>query len=159
MVKPQLNPYRVFLSSTIHDSKPLFGRGIGIPLKRTLRLPDSLHLDFLHPAVIAVVRQGADVEFRCTSKDAPNTDVLHAYLCKNHRITDVNLWDSVRKHAYFLIRRVQVEDSSNYSCVLSQRLLATTDLDMCGSNTVSLKVNGENYNVDIAGFFNKKLLF
>lgn len=99
--------------------------------------------------MIAVVRQGADVKFRCTSKDAPDTNVLHAYLCKNQRITDVNLWDSVRKQAYFPIRRVQVQDSSNYSCVLSQKLLAPTDLGMCGSNTLYLKANGENNNMDM----------
>ncbi|XP_062380615.1 uncharacterized protein LOC134068844 isoform X2 [Sardina pilchardus] len=101
-------------------------------------------MDYLHPAIIAVddskVSQGAAVEFRCTSEESPDTDILHAYLCKNQRITDVNIWDSVKKQARFHMARVQVDDSGNYSCVLSQRLLAATELHMCGRNAVLLQV-------------------
>ncbi|XP_062380239.1 uncharacterized protein LOC134068572 [Sardina pilchardus] len=105
-------------------------------------------MDFVHPAIIEVdeskVSQGTAVEFRCTSEESPDTDILHVYLCKNHRITDVNIWDSVKKQARFHMARVQVDDSGNYSCVLSQRLLAATELHMCGRNAVLLQVQGEN---------------
>ncbi|XP_048087688.1 uncharacterized protein LOC125286551 isoform X2 [Alosa alosa] len=101
-------------------------------------------IDFVHPAIITVdeskVSQGAEVEFRCTSEESPDTDILHAYLCKNHRVTDVNIWDSVKKQARFHMGRVQVDGSGNYSCVLSQRLLAAKELDMCGRNAVFLQV-------------------
>ncbi|XP_076148963.1 uncharacterized protein LOC143133051 [Alosa pseudoharengus] len=101
-------------------------------------------IDSLYPAVIAVddsrVRRGADVHFRCSSTDAPDTDVLHAYFCRNQTIIDIEMWDAQKKQASFHLRSVQEDDAGSYSCVVSGRLLAATELGACGNLNVSLAV-------------------
>ncbi|XP_063045707.1 uncharacterized protein LOC134439728 [Engraulis encrasicolus] len=101
-------------------------------------------IDFLHPALIAVnetpVRRGTDVELKCTSEHAPDNGLLHAYLCRNQQIIDVHLWNPRKRQAVFFLRRVRADDSAHYSCVLSEKLLATKALEMCKNNTVFLEV-------------------
>ncbi|XP_063045919.1 uncharacterized protein LOC134439923 [Engraulis encrasicolus] len=105
-------------------------------------------IDRVYPAVIAgngsEVKPDADVDFTCISKDAPDTPVLLAYLCLNEIIIRVEMWDSRRKEAVFRQRRVRESDTGNYSCVVSARPLNTTELNMCGNNSVSLRVSGNH---------------
>ena len=107
----------------------------------------SVCVDRVYPAVIAgetSVRSGADVDFRCTSEDAPDTGLLLAFLWRNQTIVDIEMWNSQQKQASFHLIGVQERDSGNYSCVVSERPLAATELDMCGGNSVFLQVYGKN---------------
>ncbi|XP_041930710.1 uncharacterized protein LOC121694576 [Alosa sapidissima] len=97
--------------------------------------------DRVYPAAIAaksIVRSGAGVDLSCSSTDAPDTSVLLAYLCRNHTIIDVQMWNSQKKQASFHLKRVQGGNTDSYSCVLSERPLAAVELETCGMNSVFL---------------------
>lgn len=115
----------------------------------TIYLSIYLYADKLYPAFIvaleSTVRSGSDVKFICSSTDAPDTHLLLAYLCRNQTIIDVNMWKYQMRKAIFNIKRVQEDDEGNYSCVLSERPLAATELNACGGHSVFLQVYGENY--------------
>ncbi|XP_062380717.1 uncharacterized protein LOC134068919 [Sardina pilchardus] len=101
-------------------------------------------IDSLYPANIAVdesrVRKGSDVRFRCSSTDAPDASVLHAYFCRSQTIVDIEMFDSQKKQASFHLRNVQEDDAGSYCCVVSDRLLAEKELEACGNTSVSLTV-------------------
>ncbi|XP_048087738.1 uncharacterized protein LOC125286589 isoform X2 [Alosa alosa] len=102
--------------------------------------------DRVYPAAIAaksIVRSGAGVDLSCSSTDALDTSVLLAYLCRNHTIIDVQMWNSQKKQAGFHLKTVQGGNTDSYSCVLSERPLAAVGLDICGMNSVFLPVYGE----------------
>ncbi|XP_062380703.1 uncharacterized protein LOC134068909 isoform X1 [Sardina pilchardus] len=91
------------------------------------------------------VTSGADVYFTCSSTDAPDSVILMAFLCRNNTIIDVELWDSQKSQASFHLKRVQIEDTGSYGCLVSDRPMAARELDTCGKNSVSLQVgNGGN---------------
>ncbi|KAL2077120.1 hypothetical protein ACEWY4_026624 [Coilia grayii] len=109
--------------------------------------------DRAYPGVIATdhseVTSGADVDFRCTLKDAPDTGNLLAFLCRNSTINDIEMWDSKKKEAIFHRKRVQESDTGSYGCVVSDQPLAATELDTCGRNSVFLQVAADEPSVDV----------
>ncbi|XP_048087826.1 uncharacterized protein LOC125286652 isoform X1 [Alosa alosa] len=90
------------------------------------------------------VTSGTDVLFGCRSENAPASVILMAFLCRNETIIDVELWDSQKKQASFLLKRVQIGDTGSYGCLVSDQPMAARKLDTCGKNSVPLQVeNGE----------------
>ncbi|XP_062380224.1 uncharacterized protein LOC134068557 [Sardina pilchardus] len=100
-------------------------------------------------SVIAVdesrVRKGSDVHFRCSSTDAPDASVLHAYFCRSQTIIGMEMFDSQKKQASFHLRDVQEDDAGSYSCVVSDMLLAAKELGACGRHAVFLEVYGPEH--------------
>lgn len=108
-----------------------------------------LCVDTVYPGVItsnqSKVKTGADVDFKCTLKDSPGNGTFLAFLCRNGTISDIKMWDSAKKEAIFHRMRVQQRDTANYSCMVSNRPLAPTELGACGGELVFLKVVGKKH--------------
>ncbi|XP_036441623.1 uncharacterized protein LOC118818469 isoform X2 [Colossoma macropomum] len=107
--------------------------------------------DSFIPAIITLpeisVKEGTDVDFKCTSSKLPDNDQNnnYAYLCKNGTVIQVNIWNTEKMEAIFTLKEVSKRDAGSYTCGLMADIQPIPKTRLHGINKASLHVT-ENVN-------------
>ncbi|XP_036441626.1 uncharacterized protein LOC118818469 isoform X5 [Colossoma macropomum] len=104
--------------------------------------------DSFIPAIITLpeisVKEGTDVDFKCTSSKLPDNDQNnnYAYLCKNGTVIQVNIWNTEKMEAIFTLKEVSKRDAGSYTCGLMADIQPIPKTRLHGINKASLHVTG-----------------
>ncbi|XP_017542460.1 uncharacterized protein LOC108414153 isoform X2 [Pygocentrus nattereri] len=93
------------------------------------------------------VKEGADVDFKCTSSKLPDNDQnnIYAYLCKNGTVIQLNIWNTEKMETIFTLKKVSKTDSGSYACGLMADIQPIPKTRVNGINQVNLHIT-ENVN-------------
>ncbi|KAL7878409.1 hypothetical protein AOLI_G00093830 [Acnodon oligacanthus] len=95
------------------------------------------------------VKEGSDVDFKCTSSKLPDNDQnnIYAYLCKNGTVIQVNIWNTEKRETVFTLKTVSKRDAGSYACGLMADIQPIPKTRVHGINKANLRVT-ENVNVN-----------
>ncbi|XDV29498.1 hypothetical protein PO909_032617 [Leuciscus waleckii] len=90
------------------------------------------------------VAVGSDAEFNCTTYNPINknlsNNMILAFLMKNEKPIQVNIWDTKETMTTFTLREVRMEDAGTYSCAILLNILPYHGMRLDRNNKVNLQI-------------------
>lgn len=92
------------------------------------------------------VPEGSRLEVTCSTFGLTKSEAkaVHVYLCKDGKAIDMKNLPN-RQDITFKIERIEMNNSGNYSCLFSEKLLEITKVMGYGQNTIFINVTGKMY--------------